>query len=210
MDGRRSINLLYLIAAIPLVGIPLAILGWQQSQIVKPSAIGRHLDGDGKLRPEVAILDKLQTARLQAIAIDSTVTAEASDPGWRGETRAIVEVRVRYNYGIDLKGLTRERVNYIPGKKTLRVTVPQPTKSFEFPDAVPIREEVELGWLRFKKLSGNEQLLVAHKKLHAEAEHKVIPEAELKQIEQQCLESLRGLIQGFVDDSTVVHVVYGK
>jgi hypothetical protein len=166
------------------------------------------LDNEGRLRPEIEVLDKLRTARLQTISIDSTVTSEATDPSWRGETRAIVEVRVRYNYGIDLKEMTPEKLEYLPGQNVFIVSVPRPTRSFEFPDAEPIREEVEAGWLRLRSMSGREQLLVAHKKLHSEADRKVISELELKRIEQDSLDTLRTLLSSFVSHDAVVRVKY--
>jgi hypothetical protein len=193
---------------LPIIVIPLLILGWQQSRAIRLDAINRNLDDKGKLRPEIEIANKVKAARLETILLDSTVLAEAVDANWLGETRATVEIRVRYHYAIDLEKLNAERFTYLPGKNILTATIPHATRSFDFPDAEPIREEIATGWLRFRSMSGAQQLLVAYKKLNSEAERKVLPDDELQRVESDSLDRVRELIQNLVESGTTVNVQY--
>ncbi len=199
------------LVALAMGGVLLHFLHAQESQILRLSDAPSQIDDAGRLRPLAELAEQLRSSWLQTMVIRSSVVAEAKDENWlRGDTLATVEVPVSYRYGVDLTKLKNSSFSYTPKGKMFTIEIPKPTRITEILGGEPIREDVEVGWLRFKKLSGNQQLLVAYKKVQEHAQSAALPFEKQQEVETESLERVKELVEKIVGTESRVDVRYDE
>ncbi len=135
------------------------------------------------LPPTAAVLRVTHELKLLTVSIDSTVTTTKTDESWRGTASATVKAPVKYHFGVDLSQIDDRNLSYNPLTRIQTLTIPPPTLlAIEVDGGHLITERIDVSGLRFKKLSGAEQLNLAQKSLYDAARKQSLPQKDVDQI----------------------------
>jgi len=133
--------------------------------------------------PTAQVLRIARELKLLTVSIDSTVTTTKTDESWRGNASATIKAPVKYHFGVDLSQISDRNLFYNPLTRVQTLTIPPPALlAIEVDGGHLISERIEVSGLRFKKLSGAEQLNLAQKSLYDTARTQVLSRNDLDQI----------------------------
>ena len=133
--------------------------------------------------PTAQVLSATRELKLLTVSIQSTVTTTKRDDSWHGTASATIQAPVKYYFGVDLSKIDDRNLSYNPLTQIQTLTIPPPTLvAIEVDGSHPIAEKVDVTGLRFKKLSGAEQLNLAQKSLYEAARKQTLAKKDLDQI----------------------------
>ena len=133
--------------------------------------------------PTAQVLRATRELKLLTVTIESTVSTTKTDDSWRGTASATVAAPVKYHFGVDLSKIDDHNLFYNPLTQIQTLTIPPPALlAIEIDGSHPITERIDVSGMRFKKLSGAEQLNLAQKTLYDAARKQTLPQKELDQI----------------------------
>ena len=188
-----------------------AALGLYIRGLVGQAAVGEireQLDEAGRLRPLAEVIELTRSLKLITVEVASTVPSAAAFSNWRGTVHAEVIVPVRYGYGVDLARLDRGAFLREAVSRTYIVRLPRPERLYvEVDTSSPVREEVKVSFLQFRRTGGEYFLGEARKQLSREAWRQALPPDVLRQVENETLERVRKAIRPLLGD-TAVRVEY--
>jgi hypothetical protein len=159
--------------------------------------------------PTAQVLRATRELKLLTVSIDSTVTTTKKDESWRGTASATIKVPVKYHFGVDLSATTDRDLSYNPLTQTQTVTIPAPSLiAIEVDGSHPITERIDVTGLRFKKLSGADQLNLAQKALYDAARKQILPQKDLDQIRLATRTQIEGSLTRLVGTASRVRVKF--
>jgi hypothetical protein len=168
--------------ALLIVAIALAMPGlvvW----VATPTPVPAKANQQPPSPPTAQVLSATRELKLLTVSIESTVTTTKADDSWRGTASATIQVPVKYHFGVDLSKIDDRNLFYNPLTQIQTLTIPPPSLlAIEIDGSHPIAERIEVSGLRFKKLSGAEQLNLAQKSLYDAARKQTLPQKDLDQI----------------------------
>jgi hypothetical protein len=133
--------------------------------------------------PTAHVLSATRELKLLTVSIDSTVTTTKTNDSWRGTASATVAAPVKYHFGVDLSQIDDHNLLYNPLTQIQTLTIPPPSLlAIEVDGGHLITERIDVTGLRFKKLSGAEQLNLAQKLLYEAARKQSLAKKDLDQI----------------------------
>jgi hypothetical protein len=159
--------------------------------------------------PTAQVLRATRELKLLTISIDSTVTATRLDDSWRGTAKATVKAPVKYHFGVDLSKIGDRCLSYNPLTQIQTLTIPPPSLiAIEVDGSHPIAEKIDVSGLRFKKLSGAEQLNLAQKSLYDAARKQTLAQKDLDQIRLATRTQIESSLARIVGGSTHLRVKF--
>ena len=159
--------------------------------------------------PTAQVLSVTRELKLLTVSIESTVTTTKTDESWRGDASATIKAPVKYHFGVDLSQITDPNLSYNPLTQTQTLSIPPPTLvAIEVDGSHPITERIDVTGLRFKKLSGAEQLNLAQKSLYDAARKQTLPQKDLDQIRLATRTQLESSLARFISPSTHLRVKF--
>ena len=159
--------------------------------------------------PTAQVLSATRELKLLTVAIESTVTTTKTDESWRGNASATIKAPVKYHFGVDLSQITDHNLSYNPLTQTETLTIPPPTLiAIEVDGSHPITERIDVSGLRFKKLSGADQLNLAQKSLYDAARKQTLPKKDLEQIRLTTRSQIESSLARFVGPSARLRVKF--
>jgi hypothetical protein len=133
--------------------------------------------------PTAPVLSATRELKLLTVSIQSTITTKKTDESWRGTASATIQAPVKYHFGVDLSQIDDRNLSYNPLTQTQTLSIPPPMLvAIEVDGSHPIAEKIDVTGLRFKKLSGAEQLNLAQKSLYEAARKQTLAKKDLDQI----------------------------
>ncbi|GEM_PF-539844 len=153
--------------------------------------------------PIAEIARSLRTMKLVTVEVETAVASKRFDGSWRGDVAATVVAPARLLYGCDLSGIgephTGQSATLIPnllsGGYTLRV--PRPSRIATEVEGDRERSMVDVGWGRFRDLSGEHQLGLARSGLYEEARQIRLTPDQAREVETATREQLATLVRAF-------------
>jgi hypothetical protein len=159
--------------------------------------------------PTAQVLAATRELKLLTVSIDSTVTTSKTDDSWRGTASATVKVPVKYHFGVDFSKLDDRNLSYNPLTQTQTLSIPPPALlAIELEGGHPITERIDVSGLRFKKLSGAQQLNLAQKSLYEAARQQTLPKKDLDQIRLTTRTQIQSSLARVVGSSTRLRVKF--
>jgi len=159
--------------------------------------------------PTAQVLAATRALKLLTVSIESTVTTTKTDESWRGNASATVKAPVKYHFGVDLSKITDYNLSYNPLTQTQTLSIPPPTLiAIEVDGGHPITERIDVSGMRFKKLSGAEQLNLAQKSLYDAARKQTLPQKDLAQIRLTTRNQIESSLSRFVGPSRRIRVKF--
>jgi hypothetical protein len=159
--------------------------------------------------PTAPVLSATRQLKLLTVSIESTVTTTKTDDSWRGTASATVKVPVKYHFGVDLSKIDDRSVSYNPFTQTQTLSIPPPSLlAIEVDGSHPIAERIDVSGLRFKKLSGAEQLNLAQKSLYEAARKQILPKKDLDQIRLTTRRQIESSLTRVLGSSTRLRVKF--
>jgi hypothetical protein len=178
MFRLRRIDWLTLLIIAIAVAMPLLVF-----RLAQPTSSAAPALKQPPSPPTAQVLRATRELKLLTVSIESTVTTTKTDESWRGNASATIKAPVKYHFGVDLSQITDHDLSYNPLTQTQTLTIPPPSLlAIEVDGSHPITERIDVSGLRFKKLSGIEQLNRAEKSLYDAARKQVLPQKDLDQI----------------------------
>ena|SRR5438309_7326647 len=178
MPHRRSIDWIGLLI-IPIALLIPALVTWLAIPPPAPTTTAKQAVS----APTARILRATRELKLLTVVIESTVTTTKTDESWRGTASATVAAPVKYHFGVDLSKIDDHNLFYNPLTQIQTLTIPAPSPlAVEVDGGHLIIERIDVSGLRFKKLSGADQLNLAQKSLYQAARKQSLPKAQLDQI----------------------------
>ena len=142
--------------------------------------------------------------KLATVVVETIVRSKASDPRWNGTASAVVEARARHTFGVDLAQVTSQSIRYSPDTGAYDLTLPAPQRtSIEIDLSHPESELVQATGLRFRSMSGRDQLLRAQKSLYDTARDQPLPADVLTDVRLKSAEQIEALMGNLVDGHPV-------
>jgi hypothetical protein len=146
------------------------------------------------------------------VEVQTRVPSSRLDDSWRGDVRASVDAPVRLLYGCDLSEVVdgtassgaELRANVLTEGFTLRV--PRPERLAVEIDGTSQRSDVEVGWGRFRDLSGEHQLGLARTGLYEQARRMMLTREQQRHVEEATREQLIALVRAFAAGGEAVSV----
>lgn len=155
------------------------------------------------------ILAATRELKLLTVALESTVTTTKTDDSWRGNASATIKVPVKYHFGVDLSNIDDHHLFYNPLTQTQTLTIPPPSLlAIEIDGGHPITERIDVTGLRFKKLSGAEQLNLAQKSLYDAARKQTLPQKDMDQVRLATRTQIEGALARIVASSAHLRVKF--
>jgi len=159
--------------------------------------------------PTAQVLSATRELKLLTVAIESTVTTTKTDESWRGTASATVAAPVKYHFGVDLSKIDDHNLFYNPLTQIPTLTIPPPSLlAIEVDGSHPITERIDVTGMRFKKLSGAEQLNLAQKSLYDAARKQTLPQKDLDQIRLATRTQIEGSLARIAGSSTHLRVKF--
>jgi hypothetical protein len=178
MFHRRRIDWIALLIIAVAVAMPVIVLRLAVSTPTSQQTIPQPPPP-----PTAVVLRVTRELKLLTVSIDSTVTTTKIDESWRGNASATVKAPVRYHFGIDLSQIDDRSLSYNALTRIQTLTIPPPALlAIEVDGGHLISERIDVSGMRFKKLSGAEQLNLAQKSLYDAARKQSLPQMDLDQI----------------------------
>ncbi|HEV8604247.1 MAG TPA: DUF4230 domain-containing protein [Tepidisphaeraceae bacterium] len=200
----RRIDWLGLLILIIALLMP-ALVGW----LVIPTPTPPQATQQPPTPPPAQVLRATRELKLLTISIDSKVTSTKIDERWRGTASATVEAPVRYHFGVDLSKIDDCNLSYNPLTQIQTLTIPPPSLlAIEVDGGHLITERIDVTGLRFKKLSGAEQLNLAQKSLYDAARKQTLPKPELDKIRLATRDQIERSLAPILGRSTRLRVKF--
>jgi hypothetical protein len=159
--------------------------------------------------PTAAVLSATRQLKLLTVSIDSIVTTTQTDESWRGDASATIKAPVKYHFGVDLSKIDDHNLSYNPLTQIQTLTIPPPSLlAIEVDGSHPITERIDVTGLRFKKLSGAEQLNLAQKSLYNAARNQTLSQKDLVQIRLATRTQIESSLARIVGPSTHLRVKF--
>jgi len=178
MFHRRRIDWIALLIVAVALAMPAVVL-----RLAIPRKIPHRTTPQPAPPPAAQVLQVAHELKLLTVSIDSTVTATKTDESWRGNASATIKAPVRYHFGVDLSQINDRNLFYNPLTRIQTLTIPPPSLlAIEVDGGHLITERIDVSGLRFKKLSGAEQLNLAQKSLYDAARKQVLPQKEVDDV----------------------------
>ncbi len=202
MFHRRRIDWIALLiiavgVAMPVIILPLTVWSPTPQQATPPPP------------PTAAVLRVTRELKLLTVSIDSTVTTTKIDESWRGNASATVKAPVKYHFGIDLSQIDDRNLSYNPLTRIQTLTIPPPALlAIEVDGGHLISERIDVSGMRFKKLSGAEQLNLAQKSLYDAARKQTLPQNDLDQIRIATRTQIESSLAPFLGTSATLRVKF--
>lgn len=203
------------IAALALAGTLFAGLAWwlhaQQAGAVRSALLAASLDAPP--REPADVTSALRAMKLVTVEIDTRVTVERSDRGWRGDVSAKVTVPVRLSYGTDLSKMKTEAVGFSAlgaAAGTYVVRVPRPTRVATEVFSEKERADVEAGWLRLRSRAGEYYLGLARRDAPEAARDLTLRPEDAERVERVTREQVETLVRTIVGKDARVRVVFDE
>lgn len=163
-----------------------ALAAYQKTLEARAVGVAADLVRESRLdAPDVATVTRaVRDLKLVTVTIDTTVKVTRRDDNWRGGAEATVEAPVRLHYGTDLSKLDVRHivVNPLTGICIIRVPPPERIATEVFTEKE--RNDVLIGWGRFRSRAGEYQLGLARTQLNEQARQMTLsPTDQLKVVE---------------------------
>lgn len=192
-----------LIVAIALA-MPLAVFRFS-----RPNLAARQTAQQLLPPPTAQVLSATRELKLLTVSIDSTVTTTKTDDSWRGTASATIKAPVRYHFGVDLAQITDHNLSYNPLTQIQTLSIPPPTLvAIEVDGSHPVTERIDVSGLRFKKLSGAEQLNLAQKSLYDAARRQILAKKDLDQVRLATRTQIESSLARLITPSTRLRVKF--
>ena len=203
MFHLRRIDWLALLIAVIALTMPLFVFRLAQPTPA-PTAIQQPSPP-----PTAQVLSATRELKLLTISIESAVTSTKTDESWRGTASATLKVPVKYHFGVDLSKIDDRNLSYNPLTQIQTLSIPPPALlAIEIDGGHPITERIDVTGLRFKKLSGAEQLNLAQKSLYESARKQTLPQKDLDQIRLASRRQIETALARAVGSSTRLRVKF--
>ena len=158
-------------------------------------------------QPTAQLITATRELKLITMTVESRVRSTKIDESWRGTASATVEVPVKYYFGVDLSKIDDHSFSFNPLTRTQTLTSPPPTLiAIEVNGSHPISERVDVTGLRFKKLSGADQLNLAQKALYDAARAQQLSKSDLDKIRLASRSQIQSALAPFLHSSTPLRV----
>jgi hypothetical protein len=200
----RRIDWLGLLILIIALLMP-ALVGW----LAIPTPTPPQTIQQPPAPPPAQVLRATRELKLLTISIESTVTATKLDDSWRGTASATVQAPVKYHFGVDLSKIDDRNLSYNPLTQIQTLTILPPALiAIEVDGSHPITERIDVTGLRFKKLSGADQLNLAQKALYESARKQTLPKPELDKIRLATRDQIERSLAPILGHSTRLRVKF--
>jgi len=204
MFNRRRIDWIALLIVAIAVAMPFVV-----ARLTIPAPAPAKTVKEPPPLPTAQVLSATRELKLLTVSIESTVTTTKTDDSWRGTASATIKVPVKYHFGVDLSQIDDRNLSYNPLTQTQTLTIPPPTLvAIEVDGSHPIVERIDVSGLRFKKLSGAEQLNLAQKSLYEAARKQKLLQKDLEQIRLATRTQIEDSLAQIVGSSTRLRVKF--
>jgi len=203
MFRRRRIDWITLLIVAIAIAMPIVIL-----HLTDPTPAPQP--GSQPAAPHTAqVLRIARELNLITASIDSTVTTTKIDESWRGNASATIKAPVKYLFGVDLSQMDDHSLTYNPLTRIQTLTIPPPSLlAIEVDGGHLISEQINVSGLRFKKLSGAEQLNLAQKSLYDAARRQTLSQTNLDQIRLATRTQVESSLAPFLGASATLRVKF--
>jgi hypothetical protein len=204
MFHRRRIDWIALLIVAIAVAMPFVV-----ARLTIPTPAAVKTINETPPPPTAQVLSATRELKILTVSIDSTVTTTKIDESWRGTASATIKVPVKYHFGVDLAQVDDRNLSYNPLTQTQTLSLPAPSLvAIEVDGSHPIVERIDVSGLRFKKLSGAEQLNLAQKSLYEAARKQTLPQKDLDQIRLATRTQIESSLARIVGSSTRLRVKF--
>ncbi|HEV8379001.1 MAG TPA: DUF4230 domain-containing protein [Tepidisphaeraceae bacterium] len=204
MFHLRRIDWIALFIVAIAVAMPLLVI-----RFAIPTRVPTKVIQQSPPPPTAQVLSTTRELKLLTVSIESTVTTTRTDDNWRGTASATIQLPVKYHFGVDLSKINDHNLSYNPLTQTQTLTIPPPSLlAIEVDGSHPITERIDVTGLRFKKLSGAEQLNLAQKSLYEAARKQTLPQKDLDQIRLATRTQIEASLARIVGSSTRLRVKF--
>jgi hypothetical protein len=204
MFHRRRIDWIALLIVVIALLIPVLVM-----HLAKPEPAPTKGVQQTPPSPTAQVLRATRELKLLTVSIESTVTTTKTDDSWRGTASATIAAAVKYHFGVDLSKIDDHNHFYNPLTQIQTLTIPPPTLlAIEVDGSHPITEHIDVSGMRFKKLSGAEQLNLAQKSLYDAARKQTLPQKDLDQIRLATRTQIESSLAPLIGSATRLRVKF--
>lgn len=150
----------------------------------------------------------LQAMALLTVVLEVPVTVTSSDESWRGDVRALVTADAKLFYGVDLSKASVKRTDLGTLAEQYTITVSPPQRLASEITRIAADSPVELGWLRFRRLSGEYHIAEARRKLPESLAALRLSEQDASLVREETVARLTTLVKLISGVNTVVEVQF--
>lgn len=203
---RDKAGMLWLVVVVCILATTaLLTTQWERAKALDQAEYLTELAGSNAGRT-AEVRRALQAMALLTVVLEVPVTVASGDESWRGDVRASVSADAKLFYGIDLSkaSVTRTDLGALAERYTITVAPPQRLAS-EI-TRIDAESPVELGWLRFRRLSGEYHIAEARRKLPDAIAALRLSEQDAAMVRQETLVRLETLVKLITGVNTLVEV----